>query len=171
MTTETIRAALDKVGKMLAEQPEKARAKNARAIATLSEGLKFAVTGPNGETVHTDMPPGVGGSASAPNPGWLLRAALASCTSTAIAMRAAKLGINLTKLEMTVESDSDLRGLLGLDEQVSAGLSGFRSRVVIAADNATPEQLEDLVRWGDRHSPVACTLRDMLGDQIEIVVV
>jgi uncharacterized OsmC-like protein len=129
------------------------------------------VTGPNGETLQTDMPPGVGGGASAPGPAWLLRAALASCTSTVIAMHAARLGIILNKLEMTVESDNDLRGLLGTDEQVSARLFGFRSRVSIGADNAKPEQLKDLVRWGDQHSPVACTMRQVLAQEIEITIV
>ena len=35
-------------------------------------------------------------------------------------MRAAKLGVALSNLEVTVETDSDLRGILGLDENVAA---------------------------------------------------
>lgn len=171
MTTETIRAALDKVGTMIAEQPEKARAKNTSATASWQSGLTFSVTGPGGEAALTDMPKGVGGEASAPGPGWFLRAALASCTATVIAMRAAKLGITLNTLEMTVDSNNDLRGMLGLDETVSARLTDLRARVVIGADNAQPEQLKELVRWGDRHSPVACTLREMLPNEIEVTVV
>jgi uncharacterized OsmC-like protein len=53
----------------------------------------------------------MGGAAAGPNPGWLLRSALASCSATVIAMRAASLGMALESLEVTVETDSDLRGL------------------------------------------------------------
>ncbi len=60
-------------------------------------------------------------AASAPSPGWLLRAAEASCVATLITMRAAMLGIDLDTLEVTVDSVSDDRGLLGVDDTVPAG--------------------------------------------------
>ena len=56
------------------------------------------MTGSHGETVITDMPTAMGGDGAGPNPGWLLRASMASCTATAIAMRAARLGITLSRL-------------------------------------------------------------------------
>jgi len=43
----------------------------------------------------------LGGGGSAPSPGWLLRAALASCDATVIAIRAAQLGVTPTALEVT----------------------------------------------------------------------
>ena len=105
MSAIDISEAIEKTSRMLAEQPEKAKSKNAPATARLLDGLRCEITGPKGETLHTDMPPAMGGAASAPNPGWVLRAALASCTATVIAMRAARLGIDLTALEVTIESD------------------------------------------------------------------
>src|SRR5687767_14111390 len=155
MSATTIREAIEKASSVLAAQPEKAKSKNVPATARLLDGLRCEVTGPNGETVHTDMPATVGGAASAPNPGWVLRAAMASCTATAIAMRAAKLGVDLTTLEVTVESYSDNRGLLGLDDKISAGLSSLATRVKIGAAGASADQLRELARWGDGHSPVA----------------
>jgi uncharacterized OsmC-like protein len=121
--------------------------------------------------VETDMPKGIGGGGRVPQPGWLLRAALASCTGTAIAMRAAKVGIALEKLDVSVESQSDNRGLLGLDNGISAALIGLRTIVHVRAANATRDQLESLVRWGDAHSPVACTLRSALAAEIAVVAV
>ena len=171
MSVAHISEALEKVGKLIAEQPEKAKAKNAPATARLLEGLRCEVKGPHGETAYTDMTPAMGGAASAPNPGWLFRAALASCTSTAIAMRAAKQGISLTRLEITVESSSDSRGLLGLDEKVSAGLSNIICRVKIGADGVAPERLGELAVWGDRHSPIACTTRNTPELAVEVEVV
>jgi uncharacterized OsmC-like protein len=166
-----ISEAIEKTSRMLAEQPGKARSKNAPATARLLEGLRCGVTGPNGERLHTDMPPAMGGAASAPNPGWVLRAAVASCTATVIAMRAARLGIELTTLEVTIESDSDNRGLLGLDDKVSAGLSSLLTRVKIGAADAPAERLRELAQWGDRHSPVACTTRIPPSFALEVEVV
>lgn len=171
MSTTSIREALESLSKRITEQPEKARAKNVPATARLVEGLRCEVKGPNGETAHTDMPPAVGGAASAPAPGWLLRASLASCTATAIAMRAAKLGVNLTTLEVTVESSSDNRGMLGLDDKISAGLSPIVTRVKIGAGDMTADQLRELAEWGDRHSPIACTTRSSPSYSLEVEVV
>lgn len=171
MSTTNIREALESLSRVITEQPEKARAKNVPATARLLEGLRCEVKGPNGETAHTDMPPAVGGAASAPAPGWLLRASLASCTATAIAMRAAKLGVNLTTLEVTVESSSDNRGMLGLDDKISAGLSPIATRVKIGASDMTADQLRELAEWGDRHSPIACTTRSSPSYSLEVEVV
>jgi len=171
MSATSIREAIERTSNVLTEQPEKARSKNVPATARLLDGLRCEVKGPNNEALHTDMPPAMGGAASAPNPGWVLRAALASCTATAIAMRAARLGVDLTTLEVTVESYSDNRGLLGLDDKISAGLSSLATRVKIGATGAPPDQLRELAQWGDQHSPVACTARIPPSYALEVEVV
>jgi uncharacterized OsmC-like protein len=171
MSNTNIREALENLSKLISEQPEKARAKNVPATARLLEGLRCEVKGPNGEAVYADMPAAVGGASSAPAPGWLLRASLASCTAIAIAMRAAKLGVTLTTLEVTVESSSDNRGMLGLDDKISAGLSPITTRVKIGARDLTADKLRELAEWGDRHSPVACTARSSTSCSLEVEVV
>lgn len=153
MPDTRIRDAIEKTGNYLAQNPEKSRAKSPAATASLLDGLRCEIAGSAGELLHTDMPPGVGGLASAPNPGWLMRAALASCNATCIALRAAKLGVALTRLEVTVTSESDVRGMLGVDESVPAGLLDLCVQVQIAAD-CPPDTLEELVRWACAHSPV-----------------
>ena len=170
MSDPKIREALERLGAAVLADPVKARAKNAPATARLAEGLKCEVSGPHGERFVTDMPPAMGGTASGPNPGWLLRSALASCAATVIAMRAAKLGIALEALEVTVESESDNRGLLGLDDSISAGLGEVRTRVKISG-NAEPHALRELVTWADAHSPVGCTIRRASPCSLEIEVV
>jgi uncharacterized OsmC-like protein len=160
MEGSQISIALENLSQIFTAHPEKARIKQAAAVATLESGLKCRVVGPAGEEVKTDMPRAMGGSGSDPNPGWFFRASLASCCATVIAMRAARLGINLSKLEVAVESEGDNRGILGLDDRISAGMSGLRTTVQITADNAGAEQLEELVQWSDKHSPVGCTVRD-----------
>ena len=170
MPQQAIREAIDNVAKAIAANPEKGLVKNSSATASLTKDLTFAIAGPKGEKAQTDMPEALGGSGGVPQPGWLMRAALAACTGTVIAMRAAKLGIALDRLDVTAESQGDNRGLLGLDERVSAALIGLRIVVHIRAANATRDQLEALVRWADAHSPVACTLRSALAADIEVVM-
>src|ERR1700694_4055175 len=153
MSDASIREAIERLSTAFSAYPAKARVKNDPATARLTEGLQCEVTGPHNERFVTDMPPAMGGTASGPNPGWFLRSALASCTATVVAMRAAKLGIKLQTLEVRVESESDARGILGLDENVSAGLGAVRTTVKIAG-NAAPDSLRELVACADAHSPV-----------------
>jgi uncharacterized OsmC-like protein len=171
MSAVNIRDALEKLDHAIATDPGKARAKGTPATARLVEGLRCEVTGPKGETVYSDMPAPMGRAASAPNPGWLLRGAMASCTATCIAMRAARLGIALKTLEITVESDSDHRGILGLDDRISAGYSALRMRARIGAEGVGPAELRALVEWSDAHSPVGCTVRQAPPISLEVEVV
>jgi uncharacterized OsmC-like protein len=171
MSDASISDALQKVSSVMVADPEKARTKGVPATARLVEGLRFEVTGPAGESALTDMPAAMGGASSAPAPAWLLRAAIASCTASVIAMRAAQLGVGLKTLEATVESESDQRGMLGLDEHVSAAFTTMRLRVRIAADDVAAEDLRALVRWGDAHSPVASTVRDSPVTAVEIEII
>lgn len=171
MPAPDIREAIEKITKLLSEQPQKARSKQPAATATLDGGLRIQVTGPNAEAAFTDMPAAVGGSGSAPNPGWFLQASLASCNATVIAMRAAQLGVTLSTLEVAVVGESDIRGLLGTDEAISAGLVGLRTQVKIGAADASPEQLRQIVSWAEAHSPIGRTIRDAQTTAVEVEVI
>jgi len=171
VSTVSISAALDALGSAIRADSDKARARAVPATARLLDGLRCEVTGPRGESVHTDMPSAMGGAASAPNPGWLMRGALASCLTTVAAMRAARLGIELKVLEVTVDSESDHRGILGMDEAVPAGFTALRMRVRIGADGVAPSKLRELVAWGDAHAPVCCTVREPPVATVEVEIV
>ena len=66
----TIRDAIENLSAAIAADQSKARAKPVPATARLTDGLKCEVAGPQGQRMLTDMPPAMGGAASAPNPGW-----------------------------------------------------------------------------------------------------
>ena len=166
----SVSEAIDKLRSSIAADPSKARAKNAPATARLVNGLQCELKGPYGERVLTDMPPAMGGAASGPNPGWLMRGAIASCTATVIAMRAAHDGIELSELEVTVDTDSDLRGILGIDERISAGHQAIRMQVKIGSPSASLEALRALVEWAEAHSPVGCTIKDSPACRLEVQV-
>ena len=157
MSSTRIREAIEKTTKALYEHPERARVKNPPATAGVEDGLRCRVTGPSGELVHTDMPPPMGGEGTAPNPGWLMRAALAACNATGIAIQAAKAGINLSRLEVSVHSETDGRGVLGLDERISPAMAPLEIQVKIGARGTTSEELHKLVQGVCARSPVGCT--------------
>ena len=107
MSNLRVRESLDRLHRVFLERPAAAKKPNSPATATWQDGLRCEVTGAHGEMVVTDMPSAMGGEGVGPNPGWLLRASMASCTATAIALRAARLGIALRSLKVTVQSESD----------------------------------------------------------------
>src|ERR687887_1623727 len=165
---ESISRAIATASDHLTEHPEAGSGTDAAATAVREEGLRFRVEGPNGEVI-TDMSKTVGGGATAPTPGWLLRAALASCDATAVAMDAAREGVELTELAVTVESDSDFRGVLGVDDSVPPGPSAVRVRIQLAADNATEDQLRELVQRAESRSLVRDAIARTVPMTTEIV--
>jgi uncharacterized OsmC-like protein len=165
---EPIRSAIEGASRHLAEHPEEAVAPDAPATAVRVDGLRFRTEGPNGEVI-TDMARAVGGGASAPTPGWLLRAALASCDATTVALEAAREGVELTALEVTVDSDSDFRGLLGVGDPVDPGPLAVRVRIRLAAGNASEDQLRELARRAEARSPVRDAIERAVPMTTEIV--
>jgi uncharacterized OsmC-like protein len=170
MTIQPIASAWNSLSERFQADPDKAKVKYAPAIATIESGLFCRVAGRSGEAVETDMPPAMGGAGSRPNPGWVFRASVAACCATVIAARAARSGIKLTALEVTVDGEGDNRGILGLDDAISAGHSIVRTVVRIGADDATPAQLAEMVQWAIAHSPIARTVRDATLSTVDVVV-
>ena len=168
MGSKAIQSALEAATSYYREHPEDARSTDSMATATLVDGLVTRVTSPSGDTITTDMVESVGGSASAPSPGWLLRAAEASCVVTLIAMRAAMLGIELGSVEVSVDSESDDRGLLGLDDSVPAGPLSGRVLVNITAPGVDPGQREEIARWGVEHCPVCDAIERQVPIKTEV---
>jgi uncharacterized OsmC-like protein len=150
---ESIRTAIETASGHLAEHPEAAAGTDAAATAVREDGLRFRVTGSNGDVI-SDMSKTVGGGATASTPAWLMRAALASCDATLVAMEAARNGVELSDLTVTVESESDFRGVLGVDDSVHPGPLAVRVRIQLAANNATEDQLREIVERAESRSPV-----------------
>ena len=139
----------------LMAHPDEARYRDSPARAHLRGGLVVDVTGPGGERLTTDMPTGVGGTASTASPGWLFRAAAASCVASLVAIRAASTGIELRGVDVEVDSESDDRGILGLDASIVAGALSMQIVVSIDAPDAEPAAVQALASWAVAHCPVA----------------
>lgn len=141
-----------------ASKPSAARGTDTAARARLLDGLRVAVTGPKGWHVDTDMAKAVGGGGSAPTPGWLFRAALASCDAVLIAMQCAEEGVDLAGLETEVTSESDDRGLLG-DARAPAGPIKMTLTVRLESESRSRAELEAIVDRALRRSPVSDAVR------------
>lgn len=168
--SDGIRDAVRNASAYLVEHPGEARYRDSHARARLGAGLRVSVDGPGGEHVETDMPKGIGGTATAPSPGWYFRAATASCVAALIGIRAAALDIDLApdEVEVVVDSESDDRGILGVDDAIAAGALSVRIVVTIRSPAADRATLEALARWAVDHCPVSDTVRRSVPVEVEI---
>jgi len=64
-----------------------------------------------------------------------------------------------------VESESDFRGVLGVDPSVHAGPASMRVRIRLAAADASEDQLRAIVERAESRSPV----RDALMREVTMV--
>ncbi|MCA1569508.1 MAG: OsmC family protein [Chloroflexi bacterium] len=165
--TDAIRAALEAAGSYLTEHPDQARYTDSPATASVEEGLRVRVVGPNGEILTSDMPVAVGGGGAAPSPGWFLRAAVAACVTSLAVMRAAQLGIEGFSCEVDVDSESDDRGILGLDASVPGG--PFSMRIGVRMTGASAERLAEVAHWAVEHCPVSDAVRRAVPLRIEVL--
>lgn len=162
MGMEQIAASLERVASVLRRKPQAAVADDSAATARWDGGLRTSVRADNssdtGFSVATDMPAELGGEARALTPGWLLRAGLASCSATRIAMAAAAEGITLQTLEVRATSRSDARGMLAIPDldgrEVPAGPLVMALHVRIGAPGVPEARLRSLVASTATCSPV-----------------
>lgn len=168
MSTTAIRDGLESVLRHYAQHPGDGLSEDRPATAVVEQGLRCRAEGPNGAVLVSDMPTALGGGASAPSPGWLLRAALANCDATMIALRAAQVGVALSRLEVTVESRSDDRVMLGAVDGGFPGPLEMRVRVRIAADGVDDDALREIVAWALAHSPVGDAVMRAIPLTVEI---
>ena len=104
-----------------------------------------------------DEPPLLLGEDNGPNPVEYLLNALAACVTTTLVYHAAAKGIEIKGVESRLEGDLDLRGFLGLSNQVPVGYQQIRIFFKIDADIKDSEK-EELIAMGKKYSPVYNTV-------------
>lgn len=174
MTSPDIARSIQHVESVFRRRPAAGLHDDAPATARWEGRTRVVSTHASGAAVVTDMPVELGGSGDQVTPGWLARAALASCATTRIVMAAAVDGIELSSLEVLASSRSDARGLLGMTESdgspVPAEPRDVELQVRIAAAGQSPERLRALVEGCDCFSPVTQTLRQAIPVTVRIQV-
>ena len=93
------------------------------------------------------------GSDTGANPAEALLHALAACLTTSLVYVAAARGVHLTEVESTLEGDMDVRGCLGISDEVRNGFERIRVSFTVRGD-ATPEKLREVVARAQARSAV-----------------
>ena len=117
--------------------------------------------------IDTDVPTTMTGNDHGPTPTELSLGALGACVTTTLVTHAAFKDIQLDSLQVRVEGDIDLRGFLGISDEVRVDCHKVRIDVQIVA--ALPEaQLREFVVSASRFAPVLDLYRR--GTEVEIAI-
>lgn len=131
--------------------------------ATLRDGLACDIQEGPWKLV-AGMTEKYGGANDGPNPGVYGRAALASCLAIGYAMWAARLGVKVDSLEIEVQADYDVRGELGVSDEVRPGYTQIRY-IVTVASRASREEIDRWLDTADRYS----SWRDNIANAVPVV--
>ena len=88
-----------------------------------------------------------------PNPAEALLHALAACLTTSLIYVAAARKVRLTEVESTLEGDMDVRGALGISDEVRNGFTRIRVSFKVKGD-APAEKLREVVERAQARSVV-----------------
>jgi uncharacterized OsmC-like protein len=105
------------------------------------------------------------GADTGANPAEYLLHALAACLTTSLVYVAAARKVRLTEVESTLEGDMDVRGALGLSDEVRNGFSRIRASFKVRGD-APPEKLREVVERAQARSAVF----DMVTNGVPVAV-
>lgn len=96
--------------------------------------------------LKADEPEVLLGEDTAPNPVEYLITALVSCLTSSMVYHAAVRGIRIEELESSVEGDIDVRGFMGLSDQIRKGYQNITVTFKVKSD-APAEKLEECARF------------------------
>lgn len=102
---------------------------------------------------NIDEPPVLCGMNLGANPVEYLLVALSGCLTTSMIAHAAARGIEIRNVESRYEGDLDVRGFLGISDDVPVAYRKIGVYFKIDAD-LSEEQKEDLVKMAQKYSPV-----------------
>jgi uncharacterized OsmC-like protein len=92
---------------------------------------------------------------------------LAGCLTAGVAAVAQNRDIQLRKVTATIEGDMDVRGILGMDNDIRNGFSGIKVTYNIDAD-ATPEEIKALVAQSQKRSAVYDIITNPTDVRVEV---
>jgi uncharacterized OsmC-like protein len=156
-----IRVALERNVKAVSLCPGVAKG-TAVTTAVLRPGLDCTVSEEAFE-LKVGMTQKYGGLGGALTPGVLGRGALASCLAMGYGMWAARLGVPCDAIEVEVRADYDVRGELGVTEDVRPGYLEIRYVVTVASASAE----EDVLRVLDAADRCS-SYRDMFANGVRL---
>jgi uncharacterized OsmC-like protein len=108
--------------------------------------------------LQNDHPVGLLGRDTAPAPFETLMAALASSIASSWAVFGAAMDIPIDSLEIWLQGEVDLQGLLGPDEAVRPGLARITGTIYVRSPSSD-ERLHRLKETAERRSPIADSIQ------------
>jgi uncharacterized OsmC-like protein len=120
-------------------------------------GAKEVHPHPESFELIADEHPVLLGGDKGPNPVEYALTALAGCLTSSLVYHAAAKGIEIKGVESRLEGDIDLRGFLGLSEEVKVGYEHIRVYFKVDAD-VSDEEKEELIQMAQKYSPVFNTI-------------
>ena len=125
-----------------------------KTSTTLVAGTATQVSVRSGIHEYTiDEPAGLGGTDLAASPVDHVLAALGSCNVITYQVWAAKLGITVDTIEITLAGDLDLQGFFGINPDVRSGFQSIDMAVKLTGPE-TDERYAHLTKLVDEHCPV-----------------
>ncbi|MGE3539881.1 MAG: OsmC family protein [Candidatus Tectimicrobiota bacterium] len=156
MQAEELRALQAPLKQQYREQPQAAMI-TLSAQGTLDAGIACSVA--TGQAlVQAGLHPATGGDGLAACSGDMLLQALVACAGVTLRAVATALGVTVHSGTVSAEGDLDFRGTLGVNRDVPVGFSAIRLRFALDTE-ATPEQLEQVLKLTERYCVVYQTLR------------
>jgi uncharacterized OsmC-like protein len=104
-------------------------------------------------TIDAGEPAVLLGSDTGPNPAEALLHALAACLTTTLVYVAAARKVRLTEVESTLEGDMDVRGCLGISDEVRNGFTAINVTFKVTGD-APADKLREIVERAQARSAV-----------------
>lgn len=109
-------------------------------------------------TFSSDEPLSLLGTDTAASPSEYILQALAGCYTVSLSVLAAKKGIQLDAVRLSLDFDIDVAGFLGIDPAVRNGAQKINVDIEIDSPGTPREQLEELVNGLASISPIHDTL-------------
>ena len=155
MNLAELKALFDRKARAMARRPAFGRGAS-QARIRLGEGLACDVEHPD-RRLLVDQPASEGGGGAGPAPDDLMRASIGASLAMGYRLWGARLGVAIDDVELEMTCEYDVRGQLGVADDVAAGWQSVRIDVTITSD-APEEEVRQVVGTADRLSPMLANL-------------
>jgi len=164
MNADQLRALQAPVKKRYKEDPASGRLTLKASGSLDSPDITCKVKTEAGPVV-VGLHPATGGDGQAACSGDMLLQALVGCAGVTLRAVATALGVPLRGGTVTAEGDLDFRGTLGVSKEVPVGFQEIRLYFDLDSD-ASPEQMESLLKLAERYCVVFQTLQHPLAVRV-----
>src|SRR4051812_7367088 len=155
MSPAELKELLDRRASAMARRPFFGRA-TGQARVRLGDGFACEIEHED-RTIVSDQPRSEGGMGAGPHPDQLMRAGLGASLAMGYRTWAARLGVALDAIEIELTCSYDVRGQMGVSEDVAVGWQQVRFDVRVTSP-APEDALRLVVETANRLSPMLANL-------------